>query len=122
MGILLSAQGLTAAYGARTLFAEVSFTIEDGDRVGLIGPNGAGKSTLLRLLADAAAEQRIGGAVSRRRGLRVGYLEQVPRFALDATIASVVREGLAGGLGEALRGAPGSGAGDDGPADWEREE
>ena len=119
MGILLSAQGLTAAYGARTLFADVSFTIEDGDRVGLIGPNGAGKSTLLRLLADAAAEQRIGGAVSRRRGLRVGYLEQVPRFAPDATIASVIREGLAGGLGEAL------GAGSGAPveqADWEREE
>ena len=126
MGILLSAQGLTAAYGARTLFADVSFTIQDGDRVGLIGPNGAGKSTLLRLLADAAAEQRIGGAVSRRRGLRVGYLEQVPRFAADATIASVVREGLAGGLGEALRVAPQDGGapqdGDDAPADWEREE
>ena len=123
MGILLSAQGLTAAYGARTLFAEVSFTIEDGDRVGLIGPNGAGKSTLLRLLADAAAEQRIGGAVSRRRGLRVGYLEQVPRFAPDATIASVVREGLAGGLGEALRVSPGGGDGGDAEhPDWEREE
>jgi len=117
VGILLSAQGLTAAYGARTLFADVSFTIEDGDRVGLIGPNGAGKSTLLRLLADAAAEQRIGGAVSRRRGLRVGYLEQVPRFAPGATIASVVREGLAGGLGQAL-----GAAGNEGHADWEREE
>ena len=103
MGILLSAQGLTAAYGARTLFADVSFTIEDGDRVGLIGPNGAGKSTLLRLLADAAAEQRTAGEVSRRRGLRVGYLEQVPRFAPGATIGSVVREGLTGGLGQALR-------------------
>ena len=123
MGILLSAQGLTAAYGARTLFADVSFTIEDGDRVGLIGPNGAGKSTLLRLMADAAAEQRIGGAVSRRRGLRVGYLEQVPRFAAGATIASVVREGLAGGLGDALLAAASAGeGGDGGHPDWEREE
>ncbi|HEX4508587.1 MAG TPA: ABC-F family ATP-binding cassette domain-containing protein, partial [Burkholderiaceae bacterium] len=120
MGILLSAQGLTAAYGARTLFEDVSFTIEDGDRVGLIGPNGAGKSTLLRLLADAAAEQRIGGAVSRRRGLRVGYLQQVPRFAPDATIASVVREGLAGGLGDALQVSAAAEAAEHG--DWEREE
>jgi ATPase subunit of ABC transporter with duplicated ATPase domains len=119
VGILLSAQGLTAAYGARTLFEDVSFTVEEGDRIGLIGPNGAGKSTLLRLMADAASEQRIGGAVSRRRGLRVGYLEQVPRFAADATIASVVREGLAGGLGSAL----GSDATDGTDSeDWERAE
>jgi ATP-binding cassette subfamily F protein uup len=116
VGILLSAQGLTAAYGARTLFEEVSFTVEEGDRIGLIGPNGAGKSTLLRLMADAASEQRISGAVSRRRGLRVGYLEQVPRFASGATIASVVREGLAGGLADALGGATADGE------DWERTE
>ena len=120
MGILLSAQGLTAAYGARTLFADVSFTVEEGDRIGLIGPNGAGKSTLLRLLADAAAEERIGGAVSRRRGLRVGYLAQIPRFADGATIASVVREGLGGGLQDALAG--GGAAADHDVEDWERAE
>jgi len=120
VGILLSAQGLTAAYGARTLFADVSFTVEEGDRIGLIGPNGAGKSTLLRLLADAAAEERIGGAVSRRRGLRVGYLAQIPRFADGATIASVVREGLGGGLQDALAG--GGAAADHDVEDWERAE
>jgi ATP-binding cassette subfamily F protein uup len=103
--ILLSAQGLSAAYGARPLFEGVSFTVEDGDRIGLIGPNGAGKSTLLGMLADAAAgEQRQAGLVSRRRGLRVGYLPQVPRFPDGATVASVIA-GVA---------SPG---GDD---DWER--
>src|SRR4029079_9735945 len=88
-GILLSAQGLSAAYGARPLFEGVSFTVEEGDRIGLIRPNGAGKATLLRVLADnAVGEQTLAGQVSRRRGLRVGLLEQVPRFAAGATVGS----------------------------------
>jgi len=91
MAILLSAQGLTASYGARPLFDGVSFTVEEGDRIGLIGPNGAGKSTLLRMMADAGGgEHTQSGLVSRRRGLRVGYLAQVPHFAPGATVASVV--------------------------------
>ncbi len=95
VGILLSAQGLTAAFGAKTLFENVSFTVEDGDRIGLVGPNGAGKSTLLGMLAQAALEPRIGGNISRRRGLRVGHVEQVPQFAIGATIARAIREGIA---------------------------
>jgi ATP-binding cassette subfamily F protein uup len=91
MAILLSAQGLHAAYGARPLFSDVSFTVEEGDRIGLIGPNGAGKSTLLRLLANTAiGEATQSGQVSRRRGLRVGLLAQVPRFDADATVESAV--------------------------------
>ena len=105
MSILLSTQGLTASYGVRPLFEGVSFTVEDGDRIGLIGPNGAGKSTLLRMLADAAGgEHTQSGLVSRRRGLRVGYLSQVPQFAAGATVASVVAGAVTHGDG----------------ADWER--
>jgi len=108
MSILLSAQGLHAAYGARPLFEGVSFTVEEGDRIGLIGPNGAGKSTLLRILAaTAAGDATESGLVSRRRGLRVGLLEQVPAFPDGATVESVV----AGGAGH------GPGQGHD---DWER--
>ena len=79
----------------RPLFEDVSFTVEEGDRIGLIGPNGAGKSTLLRILASTAAGQASqSGLVSRRRGLRVGYLEQVPQFAAGATVEQTVAEAI----------------------------
>jgi len=92
MSILLTAQELSASFGARPLFEGVSFTVEDGERIGLIGPNGAGKSTLLRILADDLGPDR--GAVSRRRGLRVGWLRQVPTFFPGATVRSTIDEGL----------------------------
>ncbi|HEY4395421.1 MAG TPA: ABC-F family ATP-binding cassette domain-containing protein [Polyangia bacterium] len=92
MAILLGVQDLSAAFGARPLFEGVSFTVEDGERIGLIGPNGAGKSTLLRILADDLGPDR--GTVARRRGLRVGWLQQVPRFSAGATVRSTIGEGL----------------------------
>jgi len=92
MAILVSAQDLEAGFGARPLFSGVNFTIEDGERVGLIGPNGAGKSTLLRILAGALSPDR--GQISRRRGLRVGHLAQVPQLPAGATVEQVVRDGL----------------------------
>jgi ATP-binding cassette subfamily F protein uup len=95
VGILLSAQAITAAFGARPLFEEVSFTVGDGERIGLIGPNGAGKSTLLRILSGALSPDE--GTVSRRRGLRIALLEQVPTFEDGATIAQTIDEGATEG-------------------------
>ncbi len=92
MAVLLTAHALGHTFGARPLFAGVSFALSDGDRVGLIGPNGAGKSTLLRILAGKLVAD--SGSLAQRGGLRVGYLEQMPSFANDASVRDTVAEGL----------------------------
>ena len=95
MAILVSANNLTKAFGARPLFDDLSFTLQESEKVGLIGPNGAGKSTLLKLLAGQASPDR--GTLSMKRGLQVGLLEQVPAFKDGATIESTVLEGASSG-------------------------
>jgi ATPase subunit of ABC transporter with duplicated ATPase domains len=71
---VLKASGLSRAHDALPLFADVSFVLGDGDRVGLVGPNGAGKTSLLRLLAGC--DRPDSGSVATAPGDRVGYLEQ----------------------------------------------
>ena len=105
MAILLDVQQLTSSFGVRPLFEAISFTVDEKERIGLIGPNGAGKSTLLRILAETASAD--GGAIARRRGLRVALLEQAPGFAAGATVRDAIREGI--------------GPGDDGPDVHEQE-
>ncbi|ACG73045.1 ABC transporter-related protein [Anaeromyxobacter sp. K] len=83
---LLHAAGLGLSFGSRTLFDGLTFTIEEGERVGLVGVNGAGKSSLMRILARAAEPDR--GEVQLRRGALVTYLPQEPAFPADATVAS----------------------------------
>jgi ATP-binding cassette subfamily F protein uup len=90
---LLSARSLTKAYGPQTLFADVSVTIEEGDRVGLLGVNGSGKSTLLRVLAGL--EPSDTGVIDRRKGARVLYLPQEPMLDPEATARTIALEGLA---------------------------
>jgi ATP-binding cassette subfamily F protein uup len=88
---LLTATGLTKAFGSRPLFEGITVSVDEGDRIGLIGPNGAGKSTLLSLIAGE--EHPDEGSISGRRGLRIGFLSQVPRFREGATIRETVLEG-----------------------------
>ena len=94
MTVLLTATGLTKAYGSRPLFEGIGCTIDSGDRIGLIGPNGAGKSTLLSLLAGEASPDE--GTISVTRGLRIGFLSQIPEFRGNATIQDTVMEGTHG--------------------------
>ncbi len=91
MAILISAHELKKSFTARPLFEDLKFSISSGERIGLIGPNGAGKSTLLRILAGQTSPDE--GKLSVQRGLRVGFLEQVPVFSPDATVYSSIMEG-----------------------------
>ena len=88
--ILIGAQNLGKSFTARPLFSGLSFSIESGQRIGLIGPNGAGKSTLLKILAGQLTAE--DGTLSVQRGLRIGYLEQVPTFAPGMTIEACLME------------------------------
>jgi ATP-binding cassette subfamily F protein uup len=89
---ILNAQGLTKSFGAIPLFRELSFTVSDGDRIGLIGPNGAGKSTLLKVLAgDEDAE---AGDVAIRKRAQIGYVEQESTFSPGITIRAVLESAL----------------------------
>lgn len=90
---LLSVQDLTKSYAHRSLFQDISFSLEEGEHVGLIGPNGAGKSTLLKTLVGL--ESPDAGEVIPRKGLRMGFLEQTPSFKDGATIATAIAEGVA---------------------------
>ncbi|MFR9645432.1 MAG: ABC-F family ATP-binding cassette domain-containing protein [Rikenellaceae bacterium] len=80
----LSVENLTKSWGDLILFEGISFTIGEGERVGLIARNGAGKSTLLTALASG--EDLEGGTVSFRRDLRVAYLVQEPSFAKEMSV------------------------------------
>ena len=75
---LLDIQHLTKSFGARYLFEDISFSIGMGQRIGLIAQNGTGKSTLLSILAGH--EGYDSGEIISKRDLRMGYLEQSPRF------------------------------------------
>ena len=77
----------------RTLFQHLTFSIADGDRIGLVAANGGGKSTLLRCIAGALEPG--SGSITLSRGLRVGLVEQdVPANLLDLSLAEAVRRAL----------------------------
>jgi ABC transport system ATP-binding/permease protein len=97
---LFTATRLAKSFGSRSLFAEASLSLEEGEKVGLIGANGAGKSTLLRILAGL--ESADVGGVAMQRGATIGYLAQEPELPPGLTIREAVAAGRPGLL-EALR-------------------
>jgi ABC transport system ATP-binding/permease protein len=90
---LINCQSITKTFGARPLFANISLTVSEGERIGLIGPNGAGKTTLMQILAGI--QEPDSGTVSIRRQARIGYVPQQPEFPPDATVRSILEEAIA---------------------------
>ncbi len=81
---LLDVQNVSKRFGERILFNNISFSVAEGQRVGLIAQNGTGKSTLLSMLTgDESADN---GQIIYRNGIRVGYLRQEPVFPVGATV------------------------------------
>ena len=92
MAPIVNAQGISKQYGINPLFQNVSFTVSEGDRIGLIGPNGSGKSTLLEILYGSIKPDS-GEVATRKRG-RLSYVAQVSDFAPGETVRSVVEKAL----------------------------
>jgi ATP-binding cassette subfamily F protein uup len=89
---LLNAQNLTKAFGPRPLFRNLSFTIDEGARIGLIGPNGAGKSTLLKILSGEMEPD--AGELALRKRTRVAYVSQSSEYNTGETVWSVMESGM----------------------------
>lgn len=104
MSNLLQLKNGVKNFGARTLFEDASFAINEGEKVGVIGPNGAGKSTLFRILVGEEFLDR--GEITRRNGLRLGYLAQEDHWSADATVESVLTSQIATPIWELKRLAP----------------
>ena len=84
MAIDLQIENISKSFGDLVLFNDISFTIEERQRIGLIACNGKGKSTLLKVIAGE--EPHEGGKITMRNDIRVGYLEQEPDFNGDLTV------------------------------------
>ena len=80
----LDVQGLTKHFGAQVLFENISFSIAEGQKVGLVAQNGTGKSTLLSILTGK--EGKDSGECIYRNDLRIGYLEQSPQFNMQESV------------------------------------
>ena len=80
----LDIQNLTKSFGAHVLFQDISFSIAEGQKIGLVAKNGTGKSTLLSILTGR--EGYDSGNIIFRRELKIGYLEQSPKFDPDDTV------------------------------------
>ena len=80
----LDVQNLTKSFGAQVLFDNISFSIAEGQKVGLVARNGTGKSTLMSVLMDKEGHE--SGDIIYRRDLKVGYLEQSPQFDPEESV------------------------------------
>lgn len=85
---LLTVEGISKSFGDKKIFDDITFGIDEGDRIGLIGINGTGKSTLLKIVAGN--ESADSGQIVKKNGLRIGYLPQTPDFDPEDTVLGQV--------------------------------
>ena len=90
---MISIDGLTVEFGAKPLFKDVSFVINERDRIALVGKNGAGKSTMLKILCGL--QRPSGGSVSVPNETTVGYLPQVMKLSDETTVKEETRKAFA---------------------------
>ena len=90
---MISIDGLTVEFGVKPLFKDVSFVINERDRIALVGKNGAGKSTMLKILCGL--QKPTSGAVSVPNDLTIGYLPQVMKLSDDTTVKEETRKAFA---------------------------
>ena len=89
---LINAHALSKKFGFAALFQNISFSVSDGDRIGLIGPNGSGKSTLLDILAGDTHPDT--GEVALRKRARLAKVAQVSEFARGETVRGVIENAM----------------------------
>ena len=89
---IISAQGLSKRYGVAPLFQNISFTVSEGDRIGVIGPNGSGKSTLLEMLVGRVRPD--SGDVATRKGTKLSYAQQLSEFDPGISVRTVMESAL----------------------------
>ena len=88
---MINVSSLSKSYGAQTLFTDVTFKLDPGERYGLVGANGSGKTTLLNILSGF--EESSGGTLSVPRRLKLGVLRQ-DQFHTTELIIEAVRKGV----------------------------
>lgn len=86
--VLLTAENIRKSYGTRVIFDDISFSIHEGDKIGVVGVNGTGKSTLLKIVAGV--NQADSGEIITMNGMRMGYLPQSPVFRPGTTVLEQV--------------------------------
>lgn len=91
---MISVEGLKVEFGVKPLFQDVSFVVNDHDRIALVGKNGAGKSTMLKVLCGL--QKPTAGTVAVPNGSTVGYLPQVMRLQDGTTVLEETRKAFAG--------------------------
>lgn len=90
---MISVESLKVEFGVKPLFSDVSFVVNDGDRIALVGKNGAGKSTMLKILCGL--QQPTSGVVSIPNECTIGYLPQVMKLQDDTTVKEETRKAFA---------------------------